>query len=111
MVDDPEHTTRWEPIYSALWKPRLWFGCHPALLLAAAVPCLITVPMGLLSHNLLWMLLGFVVLFGSLWPLRALARKEPEIAEVFPRYLKYAHHYPAVGSVGSPMPQPRRHQR
>jgi type IV secretory pathway TrbD component len=108
---DPEHTPREEPIYPALWKPRLWFGCHPVLLVIVGFCTLMLVPVGLLTHNVWWMALGALAMMLAIPPLRSLARVEPDIIEVLPRYRTYARHYSAVGSVGSPLPSPRRHQR
>ena len=111
VASDPENTPREEPIYAALWKPRLWYGCNPVLLVIVGFFALMSFPVGLLAHNLWWSALGVAVLSVSVYPLRALARREPEILEVLPRYCTHAKHYAAIGSVGSPLLAPRRHQR
>lgn len=108
---DPENTRREEVVYPALWRPRLWLGCHPVLLVVVGATALMMVPVGLLTHNIWWMAFGMAIMMVAMPFLRKLARYEPEIIEVLPRYQAHARHYSAVGSVGSRLPSPRRHQR
>jgi type IV secretory pathway TrbD component len=108
---DPEHTPREEEMYRALWRPRLWLGCHPVLLVMVGFACLFTVPIGMITHNLWWMLFGAILLAASMPLLRWLARIEPDFVEVIPRYRTYARHYGAIGSVGARFPDRRRHLR
>ena len=110
-MHDVEHVRREEVVYAALWRPRLWFGCHPVLLVVVGFFALMLVPVGLFTHNVWWMAFGVAIIGISMPFLRMLARYEPEFVEVLPRYRTYARHYSAIGSVGAQLPETRRHQR
>jgi type IV secretory pathway TrbD component len=109
---DKEQTVRRERIYAALWRPRLWLGCNIIPLAIFGGSAVFSVPIAFNTGNLWWMVVGIVYLSAVIAILRWLARYDPDFFVVFWRYLRtYDRHFPAVGSVGSPLPVPRRHQR
>jgi type IV secretory pathway TrbD component len=110
-MTDPEHTVRREPIYASLWRIRLWLGCPIVPLAIGGALCLFTVPIGLQTRNLWWMGVGIVAMSAIIFALRKLAKIDPKFFAVAPRYLRYAKNFSAIGSVGSPYPPARRHQR
>jgi len=109
---DKENTARVERIYAALWRARLWLGCNIIPLGILGGSAILSVPIAFHTGNLWWMLAGIVYLGAVIGILRWLAHYDPDFFIVFWRYVrKYDRHFPAVGSVGYPLPEPRRHQR
>jgi type IV secretory pathway TrbD component len=108
---DPEHAARVEPIYPALWRVRLWLGCPIIPLALGGAVCTLSVPVGLQTRNLWWLAVGIIALAALIFGLRKLAQIDPQFFAVAARYRRYAKHFPAIGSVGSPYPMARRHQR
>jgi type IV secretory pathway TrbD component len=110
MVPDDEVIE--EPIYAALWRARLFLGCNivPLAIVSVVAVCLIPVAIST-GPNMWWMGLAFALEGLSIPILRWVARVEPHPWTVFWRHRRYAHHYAAVGSVFTPLPPARRHQR
>jgi type IV secretory pathway TrbD component len=120
---DTENAPRRERIYSALWRVRLWLGCPIIPLAILGGASLFCVPLALHTGNLWWMLAGIAYLSIVIGVLRMLAKRDPDFFVVYWRFAnldfpfvrnwtpRYDRHFPAVGSVGSPLRAPRRHQR
>jgi hypothetical protein len=108
----PDDAVVEEPIYAALWRPRLYLGCNIVPLALMTAVSVLLVPVAVMTGPNYWWFGLSVALMGIGIPtLQFIARIEPYPWTVFRRYWHYAHHYAAVGAVYAKLPAARKHQR
>ena len=109
---EPDDTVVEEPIFAALWRPRLFLGCNIVPLAIVSMIAVLLIPVALLTGpNMWWFGLAIAIMVGAVPLLQFAARKDPYLWTVFWRHRHYAHHYAAVGGVLTRLPPARRHQR
>lgn len=105
-----EEQLRIIPIHRSLVRPQLVMGCERVLfLMLCMVVTLLAGPGGIMSKNLVNMLLGGALFFMGRAALTYMAKIDPAMSEVFKRSVRYRAEYPASGSAGfRNIPKPRR---
>lgn len=112
LMTAPDDAVVEEPIYAALWRPRLFLGCNIVPLAIVSIIAVLLIPVSISTGpNMWWMGLALAIMVIAIPILRYVARVDPYLWTVFWRHRRYAHHYAAVGSVMTPLPPARRHQR
>jgi type IV secretory pathway TrbD component len=108
----PDDTVVEEPIFAALWRPRLFLGCNIVPLASVSILAVLLLPVSLMTGpNLWWFGVAIAIMVIAIPVLQCAARKDPYLWTVFWRYVRYDHHYAAVGRVLTKLPPSRRHQR
>ena len=89
-------------VNQSMTKPVLWLGCDRLLLIGTTFfmgyfGFVFGIAQGKAFVTLLAIVLWISINFG----LRVMGKKDPEMREVFLRYLRYEYRYPACGTVHS----------
>jgi type IV secretion system protein VirB3 len=96
-----EEQLRIIPIHRSLTRPQLVIGCDrvPFLMLCMIVT-LLAGPGGIMSKNLVNVLLGGALFFMGRAALSHMAKIDPAMSDVFKRSVRYRPEYPACGTAG-----------
>jgi type IV secretory pathway TrbD component len=96
-----EEQLRIIPIHRSLVRPQLVMGCDRVLfLMLCMVVTLLAGPGGIMSKNMVNMLLGGALFFMGRAALSHMAKTDPAMSEVFKRSVRYGSEYPASGTAG-----------
>ena len=96
-----EEQLRVIPVHRSLVRPQLVMGCERVLfLMLCMVVTLLVGPGGIMSKNLVNMLLGGALFFIGRAALSHMAKSDPAMSDVFKRSVRYGAEYPASGTAG-----------
>lgn len=80
------------PIYRALNKQNLIFGCERELILVVALFCVLLVFVG---QTFLTVLAGVFIWTFSVFFLRKMAKRDPHMSKIFVRHIRQQSYYPS----------------
>ena len=98
------------PIHRSLVRPQLLMGCERFLfLMLAMVSTLLVMPGGVIIGNMVNIMVGVAVFIVGRTLLVYMAKKDPQMSEIFRRSVLYRSFYPSVSTVGWKIPiKPKR---
>jgi type IV secretion system protein VirB3 len=97
------------PIHRSLARPQLIMSCErfPFLMLCMVVT-LLAGPGGLMTGNLMNILIAGALFFAGRAGLSRMAKADPRMSDIFRRSVRYRYEYPAISTVGlKNIPKPR----
>jgi type IV secretory pathway TrbD component len=101
MTDETNEKLRVIPIHRSLTRPQLIMGCERFLFLMLCMTVtLLAGPGGIMTGNLLNIILAVALFFGGRELLSNMAKNDPRMSDVFRRSVQYRAEYPAVSTVG-----------
>ena len=80
------------PIHRSLNRHDLWLGCDREMIMFAGLMCAVMVFVGMSKVSLV---IAIAIWCFCLFALRLMAKADPQMRDVFMRYIRYAKYYPA----------------